>query len=58
MALVGHPIVGDIKYAAPDALPNQRIALYACKLVFNHPISDEEITLTAPEPENWAKIKT
>ena len=57
MAFIGHPIMGDVKYGAPDHLPNQEIALYACKLVFNHPISSEEIALTAPEPKNWAQLK-
>ena len=57
IAFTGHPIIGDIKYGAPDTLPNREIALYACKLVFNHPISGEEITLTAPEPKNWEQLK-
>ena len=57
MAFIGHPIMGDMKYRAPNPLPNQEIALYACKLVFNHPISNKEITLTAPEPSIWAKLK-
>lgn len=53
MAFTGHPIMGDVKYGASDPLPDQSIALYACKLVFSHPISNEEITLTTPEPEDW-----
>ena len=57
MAFIGHPIVGDIKYGAVEPLPNQEIALFACKLVFNHPISNKEITLTAPEPNNWVHFK-
>jgi 23S rRNA pseudouridine1911/1915/1917 synthase len=58
IAFSGHPIIGDIKYGAPDPLPDQKIALFACKLVFNHPISREEMTLTAPEPEDWSQLKT
>jgi 23S rRNA pseudouridine1911/1915/1917 synthase len=57
MAFIGHPIMGDIKYGAPERLPNQEIALYAYKLVFNHPISNKEITLTAPEPKTWEQFK-
>ena len=57
MAFIGYPILGDIKYGAPGSLPNHNIALYACKLVFNHPVSNEEIILTAPEPEEWSKLK-
>ena len=57
MAFIGHPIMGDVKYGAPKPLLNQEIALYACKIIFNHPISNEQITLTAPEPKTWKKFK-
>ena len=57
MAFIGHPIMGDVKYGAPEPLPNQEIALYAHKLVFSHPVSNEEITLTAPEPKTWEQFK-
>jgi 23S rRNA pseudouridine1911/1915/1917 synthase len=57
MAFIGHPIIGDVKYGAPEPLPNQEIALYAHKLVFSHPVSNEEITLTAPEPKTWKQFK-
>ena len=57
MAFIGHPILGDVKYGAPEPLPNQEIALYAHKLVFSHPVSNEEITLTAPEPKTWEQFK-
>ena len=57
MAFIGHPVLGDVKYGAPEALLNQEITLYAHKLVFNHPISNEEIQLTAPEPKTWEQFK-
>ena len=57
MAFIGHPIMGDIKYGASIPLLNQEIALYAYKLVFNHPISNEEITLTAPKPKTWESFE-
>ena len=57
MAFIGHPIIGDVKYGAPEPLPNQEIALYAHKLVFSHPVSNEEITLTASEPKTWEQFK-
>ena len=56
MAFIGHPIIGDVKYGAPEPLPNQEIALYAHKLVFSHPVSNKEITLTAPEPKTWEQF--
>ena len=45
MAFIGHPIIGDKKYGAPYSLPNQEIALYACKIVFKHPTSKKIKTL-------------
>jgi len=57
MAFIGHPIIGDVKYGATEPLPNQENALYAHKLVFSHPVSNEEITLTAPEPKTWEQLK-
>ncbi|HAK36932.1 MAG TPA: RNA pseudouridine synthase, partial [Nitrospina sp.] len=38
---------------APDPLANHKIALHAHKLVFSHPVSNEETTLTAPDPDDW-----
>ena len=58
MAFIGHPIIGDKKYGAPYSLPNQEIALYAYKLIFKHPTSNEEIRLTAPEPKTWYDLKS
>ena len=57
MAFIGHPIMGDKKYGACKTLPNYGIALYACKLTFNHPISNQKITLTTTEPTSWAQLK-
>ncbi len=57
MAFIGHPIIGDVKYGAPEPLPNKEISLYANKLVFSHPVSKEEITLTAPEQKTWKQFK-
>ena len=60
MALIGHPIVGDNKYAAQDALLESGIAdklhLHARRLVIPHPIADEpRIDVTAPLPEHMRK---
>ena len=46
-----------IKLQGKIDLLNQEITLYAYKLVFNHPISNEEIQLTAPEPKTWEQFK-
>ena len=39
MAFIGHPIMGDQKYGASTSLANREIALYAHRLVFEHPIT-------------------
>jgi Pseudouridylate synthases, 23S RNA-specific len=57
MAFIGHPILGDVKYGAPEPLPNQEIGLYAHKLVSVIPFQTEEITLTALEPKTWEQFK-
>ena len=57
MAFIGHPIMGDIKYGSRIPLAEQEIALHAYKLVFNHPISNEEIKLKIPEPKTWEQFK-
>ena len=54
LSFLGHPIIGDLKYGASTALPENNIALYACKLIFHHPISDKEIVIESPQPNHWA----
>jgi tRNA pseudouridine32 synthase/23S rRNA pseudouridine746 synthase len=50
MAL-GHPIVGDPLYAAPDAqAQSQRLLLHACELGFEHPASGQWLQLHSPTP--------
>lgn len=51
----GMPIVGDGKYGALKRLGG-KIALHAASLKFKHPVSGEEITLTAPHPPYFDEI--
>jgi len=53
LAFMGNPILGDIKYGASFPLPDRQIALYARKLIVQHPISGEEIILESPPPPGW-----
>jgi 23S rRNA pseudouridine1911/1915/1917 synthase len=55
----GHPVVGDLKYRAPRALPDHSIALHAARLSFPHPVRDEVVTISAPPPaiEPWALFR-
>ncbi len=44
------PIVGDVKYGAPNLLPDKRIALHAYTLEFEHPVQKTPILVKAPLP--------
>lgn len=46
-AHAGHPLVGDDLYGTPTPLIN-RHALHAYQLSFPHPMTEEQMTLTAP----------
>ena len=46
------PIKGDLKYGFDRSNPDGGIHLHARKLVFVHPVSKENITITAPTPED------
>jgi len=50
------PLQGDLKYGAPDPLPDKSIALHAAHLAFDHPTRGERLELSAPLPEApiWA----
>jgi 23S rRNA pseudouridine955/2504/2580 synthase len=64
MAHIGCPVVGDVRYGDParDAeLFNhggigKRLYLHAGLISFSHPQTGKKLTLTAPEPEEFAKI--
>ena len=51
LANIGCPIKGDLKYGAPRSNPDGSISLHARKITFQHPVRDEIITITAPNPE-------
>ena len=59
LAAIGCPIKGDLKYGFDRSNPYGGIHLHAQKLVFEHPVSKENITIEAPTPEDkiWASIK-
>jgi len=49
----GCPIVGDVKYGAPDRRGDGMICLLAKSLTFMHPTRPETIHIEAPTPD-WA----
>ena len=45
------PIKGDLKYGAPRSNPDGSICLHARKVTFIHPVSKQEICISAPYPQ-------
>lgn len=50
LSKIGCSIKGDVKYGAKRTNPDGRIHLHARQLAFKHPVKLEEITITAPLP--------
>lgn len=44
------PVLGDVLYGSADLYKPNAIALHACMLSFNHPISGELINIACPSP--------
>lgn len=53
------PIAGDLKYGAPQPLPDKSIALHARQLEFEHPTLKTLVKVTAPLPATpvWAPFR-
>ena len=52
LAKMGCPIKGDLKYGAPRSNPDGSISLHARNLTLEHPVSHENISVTAPVPND------
>jgi len=50
LAYIGSPIKGDLKYGASRSNKDGSIHLHARKISFTHPVSKEQIYITAPTP--------
>ncbi|MCF8323048.1 MAG: RluA family pseudouridine synthase [Flavobacterium sp.] len=59
LSAIGCPIKGDLKYGFDRSNPDGGIHLHARKLVFTHPVTKEELCITAPTPEDviWKAIR-
>jgi 23S rRNA pseudouridine1911/1915/1917 synthase len=57
LASIGAVILGDLKYGAREALPDQSIALHCRSMAFEHPVKKEWMTIEAPYPDgaSWWK---
>jgi len=52
LANIGCPIKGDLKYGAKRSNPDGGICLHARQIAFVHPVSKEDVVITAPVPDN------
>lgn len=52
LAKIGCSIRGDLKYGAPRSNPDGGISLHARSISFVHPVTKEQITITAPVPKD------
>lgn len=52
LAAIGCPIKGDLKYGAKRSNPDGGICLHARRIEFVHPVSHEDISITAPVPDD------
>ncbi|QNS41082.1 RNA pseudouridine synthase [Chryseobacterium manosquense] len=57
LSKIGIPIKGDLKYGAARSNPDGGIHLHARKLEFTHPVTKENLEITAPVPQNDAVWK-
>lgn len=55
LAHIGHPIAGDPLYGRPHALLERQF-LHAQRLAFRHPRTGERIELSAPLPDDLARV--
>ena len=52
LAAIGCPIKGDLKYGARRSNPDGGISLHARRIEFVHPVSKQDICITAPVPND------
>jgi 23S rRNA pseudouridine1911/1915/1917 synthase len=59
LSYIGSAIKGDLKYGFPRSNKDGSISLHARKIKFTHPVSKEEIQITAPTPKDviWDACK-
>ena len=51
LAAIGCPLKGDLKYGYPRSNSDASISLHAREVTFIHPVSGNEVIITAPVPE-------
>jgi 23S rRNA pseudouridine1911/1915/1917 synthase len=60
MAYLGHPIVGDVTYGYGSNYDSMKISprvmLHASKISLSHPLTGEELTVSAPLPQDFLEV--
>lgn len=56
MAAVGHPLLGDWLYGAEHPALPHRVALHSHELWLTHPITGEQLHITAPLPREMEEL--
>lgn len=56
LAAIGCPIKGDLKYGAKRSNKDGGISLHAREIAFIHPVSKEEVVITAEAPKEFEKF--
>lgn len=59
LSAIGCPIRGDLKYGDKRSNPDGSISLMARSISFEHPVSHEQVEITAPLPDDplWQAFK-
>jgi len=55
---LGHPLLGDTLYSAPETNLIARPALHAFALTLTHPITGQRMTFSAPYPDDFEQALT
>lgn len=53
--VLGHPLLGDVLYSAPESKVIARPALHAHSLTFSHPVTNERVSFVADYPNDFAE---
>ncbi|MCX6764735.1 MAG: RNA pseudouridine synthase [Candidatus Nealsonbacteria bacterium] len=53
LSFLGFPILGDKKYGAPFALPDNQLGLCATSIVFKSVVGNERKSISIPFPKEW-----
>jgi 23S rRNA pseudouridine1911/1915/1917 synthase len=59
LAAIGSPIKGDLKYGSPRSDTGGGIHLHARRVVFEHPVKKELVSVVAPVPDErlWRVVE-